>query len=186
MLVATTIFSLMMVGVLTLLATGNGLRHAGLSSAEAQHDATIAVQRAAREIRMAGYDPSGVLATLSNPTAVQLANASELRFVGDVTGDGVLDQVKLHLQGANFVREVTSWDGSAFSSPVSGAIADQVDSLTFSYFDNSAPSNVEFAPPVSSTDLANIRRITVSLTTTNDVVSQQRFFSMIVDAEIRN
>jgi hypothetical protein len=113
---------------------------------------------------MAGYDHSNVIASLTSPTSIQSATSTALTFVGDVTGDGIIDQVTYQLSGTQFLRKIASWSVSAFPTQTSGTIADGFTNLSFSYFD--ANDNA-IAAPVASTSLANIKRITVSINPTN-------------------
>ena len=111
-----------MVGVFTLMATNQAVYRRGQSKAEAQQNARVALQTMMREIRVAGYDPSGVLATLPSPTAFQVANQNDLTFVADFDRDGVLDQVSYRLQGTQLVRASSSWSGTAFPAPASSEL----------------------------------------------------------------
>jgi hypothetical protein len=141
------------------------------------------LESAAREIRMAGYDYSNVIASLTSPTSIQTATSSALTFVADVTGDGTLDQVTYQLSGTQFIRKIASWNGTAFPSQTSGTVADGFTGLTFSYFD---ASDTAIAAPVAAGSLANVRRITISTTTTQTTVDQQRTFPLVVDVHLRD
>jgi len=183
-LVASTVFAVVMVGAVSMFATNSGVYRSGQSKAEVQQNARIALESAAREIRMAGYDHSGVItAALANHTSIQAGNASSLTFVADVTNDNVLDQVTYRIAGSQFLRDISSWNGTAFPAATTGVIADGVSSLTFNYYTS---ANAAIAAPVASGSLDSIKRITVSLTTTHSSLDQQRTFPLVVDLRLRN
>jgi len=183
-LAASGIFAFVMVGALSLFATNGGVYKSGQSKAEVQQNARIALESAAREIRMAGYDHSGVImGTLTNHTSIQVGNASSLTFVADVTNDNTLDQVTYRISGTQFVRDFSSWNGTAFPTATTGVIADGVSTLTFDYFTS---TDAAIATPVASGSLDSIKRVTVSLTTTHTSLDQQRTFPLVVDLRLRN
>jgi len=182
-LVASGIFALVLVGAVTLFATNGGVYNTGQSKAEVQQNARIALESAAREIRMAGYDHSGVIDGLASPSSIQVAISGALTFVADVTGDDVVERVTYQRTGTQFVRDVATWNGTAFPAGTTGTIADGVSSLTFSYFD---AFDAAIPAPVASGSLDNIERITVSLATTQTTVDRQATFPLVVDIHLRN
>lgn len=185
-LIAMTIFSVVMVGAMTLFSSNQDAYRRGQLRAEIQQNARVALQMASREIRSAGYDVSGVMAGLTSPTAIQVANSNRLTFVADVTGDGVLNQVTYRRQGSQLIREFSSWTGSAFSSPASGEVADGIGLLTFAYFDDTTPTNNSIAAPVGSSNLDDIRRVTVSVVTSDAAIDFTESYPLILDVKIRN
>jgi prepilin-type N-terminal cleavage/methylation domain-containing protein len=183
-LTASAIFAFVLVGAASLFATNNSAYNAGQSKAEVQQNARVALESAAREIRMAGYDHSGVIAgSLTNHTSIQTGNATSLTLVADVTNDNVLDQVTYRLSGTQLVRDISSWNGTSFPAATTGVIADCVSSLTFAYFTS---TDATIATPVASGSLDSIKRITISLTTTQASVDQQRSYPLVVDMRLRN
>ena len=185
-LIALAVFGLIMVCAFTLYASNQDAYRVGQSRAEVQQNARVALQTAAREIRIAGYDLSDVVSTLTPPTAIRVANQNDLTFVADVTGDGVLDQVSYRLQGGHLVRELSSWDGSSFPTPVAGELADGLGLLTFTYFDDTIPTNAAIAIPVATASLGDIRRVTISLVAADTIVGAQQTFPLVVDVQLRN
>lgn len=185
-LIASAILALVMVGALTLVASNHDAYRRGMTIAETQQHARVALQKMDRELRMAGYDLSGVLETLTSPTSIQSAEQGDLSFVADVTGDGVLDQVTYRLSGTDLVRDIASWNGSSFSSSGSGELAGNVSLLVFSYFDDTTPTNNAISAPVASGELADIRRVTISLVTSEQMAGTHRDFPMVTDVKLRN
>ncbi len=182
-LIAAGIFAVVLVGAVSFFATNGGLYNRGQSQAEAQQNARVALEAIAREIRMAGYDHSGVIAALASPTSIQTGSSSSLTFVADATGDGVLDRVTYRLQGSQLVRDISSWNGTAFPTATTGEVADGLSTLDFSYYDS---ANASISAPVAAGSLAGIRRITVSLVTAKTTVNVQQAFPLVVDVRLRN
>jgi type IV pilus assembly protein PilW len=160
---------------------------------ELQQNARVALEMAVREIRMGGYDPSGVIPTLaavaqncaanppqgSGPSAVQVACAGYIRFIADVTGDDKSDQVVYRLQGTQVMREISSWVGGVWSpNPASSSeLAEEVTALSFTYYDGS---------DTPTATLADIRRITIEITAQGTAGVRQETFPLTMDARLRN
>jgi type IV pilus assembly protein PilW len=163
----------------------------GTSQVELQQNARVGIDGMAREVRMAGYDPSGAIPTLgaaaqncttnppqgSGPFAVQVACANYISFVADVTGDGITDRVVYKLQGNQLQREIASWNGANFPAAVSSELAESVTALTFTYYDG---SNAVTAVP------ASIRRIAIGITTQQTAGTRQETVPLTIDVRLRN
>jgi type IV pilus assembly protein PilW len=185
LLVAAATFGLVIVGALTMFATASNSYRIGQTRAESHQNARSALELIARELRVAGYDLSDTISGLSSPTPIQVGATNSVSFVADVTEDGVLDRVTYRLQGAQVVRELSSWTGSDFSTPAVSEIADGVATLSFSYFDDATP-NATISAPVASADLDDVRRVTVGIVTSESMADQQQDFPLTVDVRIRN
>lgn len=183
MVISLAIFGILMVGAFTLYAASNRIFYRGMSKADSQQNARTALEAMTREIRMSGFDPSGVLAGLTHPTPIQTGNASSITLVTDLTADGTLDQISYQLSGTTLTRSASAWNGASFPAASTGEIASGVSSLTFSYFDT---NDAAIAAPVSAGNLASIERITVSLQTTQTTSGQQQVFPLVEDVKLRN
>ncbi len=180
-LLETLIFSAIFVIVLMAIYTTYVATHttftAELNKIEVQQNAWVGTERMSREIRTVGYDPSDVITVLST-TAVQVANANDITFVADVDGDGNTDQVRYSLNGnAQIIRESSSWNGAAFPAFTPSVVADGVSALTFTYYDGS---------DTVTTTLADIRRITIDLTTQRTAGGRPATFPLTTDVRLRN
>jgi len=180
-LIMSSIFVIVLIAVYTSFESGQKTVTWGETKAEVQQTARVAMGMMANEIRTAGYDPSnppvGVIPGLPSPTAIQVANANTVTFIGDVDGDNVTDQVTYRLQGTQVIRDFSSWIGGAFPAPAPDQLADGVTALTFAYFDgNDNPTAVR----------ADIRRITVGLTTQAPAGGKPETFPLIMDVRLRN
>lgn len=185
LLVASSIFFTFMVGICTIYTRSHAIYMRGQTRIEVQQSARVALQSMAREIRTAGYDPSDVTPLLANASPVQIADAGTLAILADADGDRVTDLVTYRLQGNQIVRDVSSWDGSAFPVPTASQVVDGVD-LTFSYFDGSSPINNPIPTPVLPEDLSAVRRITIDLVASQEAVGTQMSYPLTMDVSLRN
>ncbi len=181
--VALALLSLLMVGAFTCLATLQVVSARARSRAEVQQHGRVALDRIAREIRVSGYDLSGVIPTLPSPRAIQTAEASRLTMVGDVDRDGTLDKVTFGLAADRLLREVSSWNGTSFPAATSDLLGAGFSALGFSYHDG---NDTELSAPVSTSSLGDIRRITVALVTTASTVGHEASMPLVVDVRVRN
>ncbi len=179
MLISSAIFAIVLFAIYTMHITSLDTSTRGVNKIEVQQNARVAKVRMAREIRMAGYDPSSAIPVQGSPTAVQVANANAITFIADVTGDGRSDQVTYQLQGTQLIRESASWVGAAWTPtpPVSSELADSVITLSFTYYD--ANDNV-------TATLAAIQRITIGITTQEATGGMQQTFPLTLDVRLRN
>ena len=179
MLISSAIFAIVLFAIYTMHITSLDTSIRGVNKIEVQQNARVAKERMAREIRMAGYDPSSAIPLQGSPTAVQVATATTLTFIADVTGDGRSDQVTYQLQGTQLIRESASWVGAAWTPtpPASSELADSVITLSFTYYD--ANDNV-------TATLAAIQRITIGITTQETAAGFQQTFPLTLDVRLRN
>lgn len=151
----------------------------GVNKSDLQQNARVAMEMMARELRMAGYDPSNAIPLQGSQTAIQAASASDITFIADVTGDNVSDWVRYRLQGNQVIRETSSWVGGAWTpNPAAqGELADSVSALSFAYYDGSNT--------VTAT-LASVRRITIGVTVQNTAARKTETFPLTIDLRLRN
>ena len=89
LLLATAVIGLVMTGLLGILQSGTASYRWGVARVEAQQSARIAVERMAKELRSAGYDP-----TAAGIAPVVLAEPTRVAFQWDLDGDGVVDATR--------------------------------------------------------------------------------------------
>ena len=185
-LIFSAIFAMVLSGVYLVYVTNQSTFVQGQSKADLQQNARVALDRMTREMRMAGYDPSTAIPAQASQTAVQVANANAVTYIGDVTGDQVSEQVTYRLQGNQIFRDISSWTGALpWPAPTSSELADNVTALSFTYYD--ANDQKIFPPPPLTGNLANIRRITVQVTTQGTAgTGGQQTFPVTVDVRLRN
>lgn len=178
-LVTSAIFGIILAAIYLLYVTNESMMARGENKIDVQQNARVALEMMAREIRVAGYDPAtpAVIPLQVPATAMQTATSSEIRFIADVTGDGVTDRVAYRFQGTQIIRESSSWVGGAWSAVTSSPVADNVSVLTFTYFDGS---------DVATATLANIRRIKIAMRTLVTARGRQDAFPLEMDVRLRN
>jgi prepilin-type N-terminal cleavage/methylation domain-containing protein len=175
-IIASSIFLIVLFAIYVTFELSRKTYTWGSNKVEVQQTARVAMGNMANEIRTAGYDPSNVI-TLLPTQAIEVATPNTLTFVADVDGDNITDRVTYRLQGTQVMRDSSSWIGAVFPVPVSEQLADGITALTFAYFDgNDAPGP---AP-------ANIRRITIGLTTERGAEGKQEAFPLTMDVRLRN
>ncbi|HSB80716.1 MAG TPA: prepilin-type N-terminal cleavage/methylation domain-containing protein [Candidatus Methylomirabilis sp.] len=205
-LITTVLLSIVMGGVFLLYTTMQNTLSRGELQTDLQQNARVAMDRMVQEIRMAGYDPSGVipLVTLQPKTAIRAASSGCLSFVADVTGSGTARQVTYDLNGTTLRRKEEPWDGASAFSGGGGAqpLAELVNLLTFTYYDaynqllTPYSTTTQGCPPGSTTQtftqldylqMKQIRRVAITLQTRDsrpDVFSQ--FYTLTSDVRLRN
>jgi type II secretory pathway component PulJ len=182
LLVASTIFFMFIVGISTVYSRTHVLYMRGQNRVEVQQSARIALVTMMREIRSAGFDPSGAVAEQTAQAFVQAAESNRLVLLLDVDGDATTDRVTYRLEGQRLVREVSAWDGDEFLLPSSGELAEEVEQLTFGYFNESTA----LPTPVAADDLETIRRVTIDLVTTHAAIGERERYPLHVDVGLRN
>ncbi|MFQ5847190.1 MAG: PilW family protein [Candidatus Methylomirabilales bacterium] len=179
MLISSAIFAIVLLAIYTMHITNQDTSTRGVNKIESQQNARVAKERMAREIRMAGYDPSDAIAAQSSQVPVQLASANTLTFIADIDDNGVSDRVTYRLQGTQVIRETASWVGGAWTPnpPASSEMADNVTALSFTYYDGN--DNV-------TATLTDIRRITMLITTQETAGGMIQTFPLRMDVRLRN
>ena len=89
LLVATAAMGLVMAGLLTILRSGTATYRWGAARVEAQQSARAALERMAKELRGAGYDP-----TSAGIAPIVTAEPARVAFQWDLDGDGVVDPTR--------------------------------------------------------------------------------------------
>jgi len=186
-LVAAALFALFLGAALSFYLLHTRAAARGQQKIEVQQNARVALAVAAREIRMAGYDPDAVIAQQSTPAAIQDAGEHRLTFLADIDDDGKLDRVTFRLDGASLIRETSSWNGGSFSSPVPSEIAGGIAMLSFDYFDGSVPERERIPAPVARSRLGEIRSIRLDLASSRPSAADSEHTLILgTDVTLRN
>lgn len=177
-LVAVVISSIVLLGLYLIYDVNQATFIRGEQQTDLQQNARIGMDRLVRELRMAGNDPSGALTVAGTP--ILTAEITEVVFVADIDSDGTTEKVGYTCREgggtlctsqdpAEIRRETCNWD--AIATAWVGCtgyreLATRATALTFAFYDgggNLLPTPV----PVGSLDA--IRRITVAITTADNV-----------------
>lgn len=86
LLVATALLGLVMAGLLGVLQSGTASYRWGAARIEAQQSARVALERMAKELRSAGYDPKS-----AGFEAIAIAEPARVVLQTDLDDDGVID-----------------------------------------------------------------------------------------------
>lgn len=164
LLVAIAIVGLVMLGLLTLLQSGNESYLTGSNQIEAQAAARVALERMSQEIRQAGINPQGgpfnpIVGAGACPGNTP-PTATAFMIQGDGNGDGVIggtECVLYQLNGTNLQRQ----DFSVDAAPQT--IIGGVQALTFTYLD--AAGNVLLAPVPP----LNVASLQIAITTQPEI-----------------
>ncbi len=151
--VASGILVLMAIPIFAMLEGGNRIFARGDAASGLQQDLRATVDRMARELRMAGYDPSAT----GSPAAFEVSGAATVRFIADTDGNGTTERIEYAYDAAarTVTRQFWTWNGADWGAG-SGAlvVARNVDGLSLAYF-----NATDGAPAV----LGDIRRVTIGL-----------------------
>ena len=163
LLVVLSIFTFIMGGIFTVYNKGQGRFVFEQDVAEAQQTARNVVDMMEREIRLAGfpkttyYDSALGYNTNSNTiaTGFTTSNGTDMIFEGDINEDGIADVVEYNLNGTTLQRStVAKPGGGVAATPSFKTLAENVRSLTFTYYNSSG---------ITTTVPANVRRVKVDL-----------------------
>lgn len=88
-LVAAAVMALLMAATLSILQSGLAASRWGSGRVEAQQAVRVALERMARELREAGYDPAS-----AGIEAVVVAEPARIVFQRDLDGDGAIDPTR--------------------------------------------------------------------------------------------
>lgn len=182
MLVASSIFPLVVVGIYSAYEVSQGAYTRGVTKAEIQQSSRVALDLITRDLRRAGFDPSNTGASkiqgISVPATVE---TTRIRLVGDVDNDGVTDRVTYELDGnRQIIRTQERWDAgtASWTGATAAPVAGGIDSLQFQYWDGANGA---------TTAAASVRRIRVSIQASGPTSgSTPLSFSVYTDVRLRN
>jgi type IV pilus assembly protein PilW len=141
MLVATAIMGLLMSATLSVLQSGLAAWGWGAGRVEAQQSIRAALDRMAREVREAGYDPTG-----AGIEAVLVAEPTRIVFQRDLNGNGLIDPTHERVTYLLRPKETTlRRDAGGGAQP----LAENVRRFALSYLDSSGVPTADPARVVS-------------------------------------
>ena len=209
-LIGALLFAFVIAGVYMMYTTMQNTMSRGELMSDLQQNARIGLAQMVQEIRMTGYDPSGVipLVTLAPKAPIRAAMPGCFSFVADVSASGVgpASQITYYLSGTTLYRKFDDWDGSsAFNNRGAQPLAGSVSTLTFTYYDannqvldpKKVPPSTRQCPPASSAGASTVqltfdqmrlvRRVAITLKAQGSrphVFSE--FFTLTNDVRLRN
>ncbi len=170
LLVAATIGVLLVLTIYMMFETNQSTFNKGEADADLQQNARVALDRMVRELRMVGFGSLPLPCT----TAIQSATATSISFITDLNGDGSSEKIQYTHDSLSNPPKIKRQQWNTFSgsdcatgwSNTGGAqpLAEKITGLTFTYYD---AINNPITPPVASGSLKDIRRVTITLTTSD-------------------
>ena len=186
-LLFTTIFAIVMTAIYLMYSTQHTTFTSGKNQIDVHQHARTALERMAMDIRMAGYDPSGVIplqtgccAGAGIAQAMQLIGAADIQFIADVEGSGTAQRVRYRVVSGQIKREIQTWNaggGGSWNAAASSDLADKVNSLSFTYIDGS--------DGITGT-LADVRRVTIQVILQGTGGESTVAYQLDTDVRLRN
>ncbi len=133
-LIAASVLLLVMCAVYLVYDTSLATFWRGRAKADIQQGSRTALERMRRELRNAGYDPSGTgQVPVQNPTNISV------EFITDADEDNISELVKYERDAtAKTIRRTEKrWTGTGWGTASITTLASNVDALTFQYFPSS-------------------------------------------------
>ena len=173
MMIVLAVFSFITGGLFNVLQRSQARYQFEEDVTEAQQTARTTVDMMEREIRLAGfpkvtyYDAALGYTTNSNTISSGFVTVSstDLVFEGDINEDGIVDVVEYRLNGTVLERSAVAKPGGVTAAtPAFKTLAENVRSLTFTYFDTGGNS---------TGTAANVKRVTVNLNLSTNFVDPE-------------
>lgn len=177
-LVAMAITGIVMGAIYNVFISSKRSYHTQDRVADAQQRVRTGIVYMARDIRMAGFDP-----TSGASAGVEVATATKLRFTADMNrANGIEDtdreRITYEYDAANSRLRQCLYEGSG--TETWQTLIDNVNALTFTYLD---PDDNTIAAPLAAADLGNIKTVVVSLTV-QGTDAQGNAFTRTLDSRV--
>ena len=205
LMVAMSIFLLILVGIFQVFDPSRNAYQVSERKLGVQQNARVAMDRMARQIRMAGYFPENIDNDNTNDlsNSIQVATESAISVAGDLDNTGASSAYTFCLDGAG-LRRVQGAIGAAASYTCANGqlMAESVTALSFAYFDsanNPVPNpptgpysldaqGLGAAPNFASVAQRSIvRRIVIMVTARENVPGQPaQTYTLTSDVRLRN
>jgi prepilin-type N-terminal cleavage/methylation domain-containing protein len=198
-LIGTALFVIILATIYIVLETSQRDYVAGSAKADVQQNVRVVLESMARELRLAGYLPSGAACPGPPAGAVTAVSTSpvSVSFQADVDGNNCVDLITYTFVPptdatrpcdpgdpatvGRITRTVQEWDPAAGWTPVSPVayeIAQCISSLAMTYYNGAG---------ATTTVPAEVRRIEVSITGTEQARgTTARSYSLRTDVMLRN
>lgn len=205
LMVAMSIFLLILVGIFQVFDPSRNAYQVSERKLDVQQNARVAMDRMARQIRMAGYFPENTDANNANDlsNSIQIATESALSVAGDLDNTGA-SSVYTFCRDSSGLRRVQGAIGAAGSYTCANGqlMAESVTALSFAYFDSAnnpvpnpptGPYNLDAqglggAPSFASVaERSIVRRIVIMVTARETVPGQPaQTYTLASDVRLRN
>lgn len=187
LLVAIAIGGLLITAIYALLNTNSKLYYSEENTMMMTRDLRASTDFLIREIRMAGYNPTG-----ASGIGFQVGTSTtSIHFTMDIGGDGAItgtEEIEYYTVSLNEIDSLLRRTGGATNDSLNYLIAEYITSLEFNYYDSTGAEFTSF--PLSTTDLGNIYgvKITINAETpeTDAITHVKKTDSMTTRVRIRN
>jgi prepilin-type N-terminal cleavage/methylation domain-containing protein len=206
LMVAMSIFLLILVGIFQVFDPSRNAYQVSERKLDVQQNARVAMDRMARQIRMAGYFPENVDTNNTNDLAnsIQIATESAISVAGDLDNTGASGVYTFCLDSSGLRRVGPGAIGVAGSYTCANGqlMAESVTALNFAYFDSAnnpvpnpptGPYNLDAqglggAPSFASVAQRSIVRRIVIMVTAREAVPGQpaQTYTLASDVRLRN
>jgi prepilin-type N-terminal cleavage/methylation domain-containing protein len=184
-LIVGALFSVVIAGVYLLYTAMQGTLTRGEMKSDLQQNARVGLDRLARELRMAGYDPENALGQVAAQrfNEIRAAGGDCLSFVTYRTHSGAERTVRVtySLNDGKLRRREEDWvqAGTTFGEPHTQPVSEAVSQLSFTYYDGfnrilkpsgavlggCPPGSAPSIPVLDETQAARVRRVGITLRT---------------------
>jgi len=173
MIIVLAVFSFITGGLFNVLQRSQTRYQFEEDVTEAQQTARTTVDMMEREIRLAGFPKvtyyDAALGYTANSNTISsgfvTVNSTDLIFQGDINEDGIVDVVEYRLNGTVLERSAVAKPGGVtVATPAFKTLAENVRSLSFTYFDKNGNS---------TGTAANVRRVSVDLNLSTNFVDPE-------------
>ena len=207
LLVALSIFMLIVVGILQIFEPSNAANLSSQRKLSVQQNGRVAMDVIVRQIRMAGYYPENFdanpLNDITTPASIQVATDTAVSVAGDLDGSGASNAFLFCLD-ASGLRRVKGAIGAGASYTCAGGdiLAESVTSLSFAYYDGAnapvpnppaAPYALDAQAVGAAPSFANaaerlaVRRVVITLTARESVPNQPtQTYTLTSGVRLRN
>jgi Tfp pilus assembly protein PilW len=194
MIIGSAVFIVVLLAIYIILDTGHRDYASGAVKSDVQENVRVVLESMARELRMAGFAPGK--AGCSPPPTGAVTVLSPLTFQADANGDNCADQVVYSFIPptnatrpcdpddaatiGKITRSIQAWDGTTWNpvTPTAYEVAQCVKGMSISAYNSAG---------VLTTNPADVRRITISITGEGNVRNQSpRAYTLSTDIRLRN
>ena len=159
LLISALLFSAIIAAAVLMLSTGLKIWSSGKDRLDIRQNGNLAMERMVRYLETSNYN---------SPVGVSVAAANNTTFYADTDNNGTVEAVTLTYDAVNKRINITIGAGGTAL-----ILSPDVQSLAFSYYDNSGPSVLLSPLPLNKDQRDSISVINISLTMSkgNDTVT---------------
>jgi type II secretory pathway component PulJ len=171
------VFAVILIGILQVYDSMQNTYVRGMASADVQQSVRAALDLIARDIRLAGYDPSNAIASQKTSALrypLPPVAGTKLAIIGgDVDGNGITECVAYRLFNGQLQRWKANWTSGDCGWPTTPGASGTV------VANNITALNVTYLPP----DPSQVKQVNISVTARSPVGN--RSFTTVTEVTLR-